>query len=102
MAFTETERLIGDGAKNQVAMNPTNTVFDAKRLIGRRYDDPTIQKDMAHWPFKVVNVGGKPKVMGAPQNPRRNHFSDTFFSFLFLFSFFFFPPPFFLFCFVFA
>ncbi|KAM4650518.1 heat shock cognate 71 kDa protein-like [Discoglossus pictus] len=62
VAFTDTERLIGDAAKNQVAMNPTNTVFDAKRLIGRRFDDTVVQSDMKHWPFTVVNDGGRPKV----------------------------------------
>ncbi|XP_043275736.1 major heat shock 70 kDa protein Ab-like [Venturia canescens] len=62
VAFTDTERLIGDAAKNQVAMNPSNTVFDAKRLIGRKFDDPKIQSDMKHWPFKVVSEGGKPKI----------------------------------------
>ncbi|KAK9505004.1 hypothetical protein O3M35_009159 [Rhynocoris fuscipes] len=62
VAFTETERLIGDAAKNQVAMNPQNTVFDAKRLIGRKYDDPKIQEDLKHWPFKVINDGTKPKI----------------------------------------
>ena len=53
VAFTDTERLIGDAAKNQVAMNPTNTVFDAKRLIGRKFDDPSVQNDMKHWPFTL-------------------------------------------------
>ncbi|XP_068120775.1 heat shock 70 kDa protein-like [Hyperolius riggenbachi] len=62
VAFTDTERLIGDAAKNQVAMNPQNTVFDAKRLIGRKYDDPVVQADMKHWPFRVVSHSGKPKV----------------------------------------
>uniref|UniRef100_A0A8C9G2U5 Heat shock protein family A (Hsp70) member 8 n=1 Tax=Pavo cristatus TaxID=9049 RepID=A0A8C9G2U5_PAVCR len=62
VAFTDTERLIGDAAKNQVAMNPTNTVFDAKRLIGRRFDDSVVQSDMKHWPFTVVNDAGRPKV----------------------------------------
>lgn len=62
VAFTDTERLIGDAAKNQVALNPNNTVFDAKRLIGRKFDDPKIQQDMQHWPFKVINDCGKPKI----------------------------------------
>ena len=55
VAFTDTERLIGDPAKNQVAMNPSNTVFDAKRLIGRRFDEETVQRDIKLWPFKVIN-----------------------------------------------
>ncbi|KAG5278919.1 hypothetical protein AALO_G00104160 [Alosa alosa] len=62
VAFTDTERLIGDAAKNQVAMNPNNTVFDAKRLIGRKFDEPVVQSDMKHWPFQVISDGGKPKV----------------------------------------
>lgn len=62
VAFTETERLIGDAAKNQVALNPSNTIFDAKRLIGRKFDDPKIQQDLKHWPFKVINDSGKPKI----------------------------------------
>ena len=60
VAFTDSERLIGDAAKNQVAMNPHNTVFDAKRLIGRRFADAEVQADMKHWPFKVLDKGGKP------------------------------------------
>jgi len=62
VAFTDNERLIGDAAKNQVAMNPNNTIFDAKRLIGRRFEDSTVQADMKHWPFDVVSDGGKPKI----------------------------------------
>jgi len=53
VAFTETERLIGDSAKNQTARNPTNTVFDAKRLIGRKFSDKNVQADIKLWPFKV-------------------------------------------------
>merc|ERR1719472_337584 len=62
VAFTDTERLIGDPAKNQVAINPTNTIFDAKRLIGRKFNDATVQSDMKHWPFKVAEFGDKPKL----------------------------------------
>ncbi len=53
VAFTETERLIGVAAKNQVSMNTLNTVFDAKRLIGRKFSDEEVKKDMEHWPFRV-------------------------------------------------
>lgn len=63
VAFTDTERLIGDAAKNQVAMNPQNTVFDAKRLIGRRFSDAPVQSDMKLWPFKVLSgPGDKPMI----------------------------------------
>eukprot|EP00396_MALV-II-16_sp_LP-1_P000438 gene438-15_t len=64
VAFTDTERLIGDAAKNQAARNPENTVFDAKRLIGRPFKDPIVQSDMKLWPFKVVSgPGDKPKIV---------------------------------------
>ncbi|KAJ3075938.1 70-kilodalton heat shock protein [Podochytrium sp. JEL0797] len=62
VAFTDSERLIGDAAKNQVAMNPINTVFDAKRLIGRKFADQEVQSDMKHWPFKVIDQGTKPMI----------------------------------------
>ena len=62
VSFTEEERLIGEAAKNQAAMNPANTVFDVKRLIGRRFEDPTVQKDIQSWPFKVIDEDGNPKV----------------------------------------
>lgn len=61
VAFTEDERLIGDAAKNQTARNPLNTVFDAKRLIGRKYTDNSVQEDVKLWPFKVeAGPDGKP------------------------------------------
>jgi heat shock protein 1/8 len=62
VAFTDSERFIGDAAKNQVALNPTNTVFDAKRLIGRKFDDPTVQSDIKLLSYKVKNENGKPMI----------------------------------------
>ncbi|KAK4156360.1 heat shock 70 kDa protein [Chaetomidium leptoderma] len=62
VAFTDTERLIGDAAKNQVAMNPYNTVFDQKRLIGRKFADAEVQADMKHFPFKIIDRAGKPVI----------------------------------------
>jgi L1 cell adhesion molecule like protein len=62
VAFTDTERLIGDAAKNQAAMNPKNTVFDAKRLIGRKFDDEEVISDAKHFPFKVKAKEGKPVI----------------------------------------
>merc|ERR1711934_455534 len=62
VAFTPEGRLIGDAAKNQAALNPTNTVYDAKRLIGRNFFDETVQSDMKLWPFEVVNKGGRPHI----------------------------------------
>ena len=64
VAFTDSERLIGDAAKNQVSLNPANTVFDAKRLIGRKFADQSVQSDMKHWSYKVVNDAGKAKNPG--------------------------------------
>eukprot|EP00928_Gymnodinium_smaydae_P023364 TRINITY_DN19312_c1_g2_i1.p1 TRINITY_DN19312_c1_g2~~TRINITY_DN19312_c1_g2_i1.p1 ORF type:complete len:643 (-),score=167.23 TRINITY_DN19312_c1_g2_i1:199-2127(-) len=72
VAFTDTERLIGDAAKNQVSRNPENTVFDAKRLIGRKFTDPTVQSDMKLWPFKVVSgPASKPLIVVNAQGEER-------------------------------
>ncbi|CAE6541154.1 unnamed protein product [Rhizoctonia solani] len=60
--FGDDERLIGDAAKAAFHTSPAQTVFDAKRLIGRKYDDPEVKRDMKHWPFKIVNKGGKPMI----------------------------------------
>ncbi|KAI5694424.1 hypothetical protein M8J75_016546 [Diaphorina citri] len=76
VAFTDTERLIGDAAKNQVAMNPNNTIFDAKRLIGRKFDDATVQADMKHWPFTVVSDGGKPKIQVEYKGETKSFFPE--------------------------
>merc|ERR1719230_615528 len=62
VSFSDTERLIGDAAKNQASLNPTGTVYDAKRLIGRRFSDPTVQHDMKLWPFEVVSKESKPYI----------------------------------------
>ncbi|CAL5191619.1 unnamed protein product [Lathyrus oleraceus] len=63
VAFTDDQRLIGDAAKNQVATNTGNTVFDVKRLIGRKFSDPVVQKDIMWWPFKVISgMNDKPMI----------------------------------------
>lgn len=63
VAFTDTERLVGEAAKNQAAMNPANTIFDAKRLIGRQYGDKTVRDDCKLWPFKISEgEKGKPMI----------------------------------------
>ncbi|CAO3649744.1 unnamed protein product [Cunninghamella blakesleeana] len=62
VAFTDSERLIGDAAKNQAALNVGNTVYDAKRLIGRRFNDTEVQSDKKHWSFKVIEKDTKPMI----------------------------------------
>jgi len=57
-------------------MNPDNTVFDAKRLIGRRFDDQSVQSDMKHWPFKVISDGGKPKIQVEYKNEVKSFFPE--------------------------
>eukprot|EP01025_Chloroclados_australasicus_P019554 TRINITY_DN2067_c0_g1_i5.p1 TRINITY_DN2067_c0_g1~~TRINITY_DN2067_c0_g1_i5.p1 ORF type:complete len:653 (-),score=128.21 TRINITY_DN2067_c0_g1_i5:408-2366(-) len=77
VAFTDTERLIGDAAKNQVAMNPRNTVFDAKRLIGRKFSDSIVQQDMKLWPFKVIRGDGdKPQIEVQYKNEAKVFFAE--------------------------
>lgn len=76
VAWTDTERLLGDAAKNQVAQNPTNTVFDAKRLIGRRFDEKIVQEDIKLWPFTVASDGSaddKPIIEVWYQNVKKRY-----------------------------
>jgi hypothetical protein len=74
VAFTDTERLIGDSAKNQAAINPTNTVFDAKRLIGRRFSDQATQSDLKHFPFKVFPKNGDKPYIGVTYKNEEKEF----------------------------
>lgn len=77
VSFSSSERLVGQAAKNQGARNPTNTVFDAKRLIGRKFDDPVVQKDMSLWPFKVVQgSGGRPAIQVQFQGETKEFFAE--------------------------
>jgi len=62
VAFTEDERLIGEAAKTQATINPSQTLFDVKRLIGRKYDEKSVQSDKKLLPFDIVNKGGKPMI----------------------------------------
>jgi len=72
VAFTENERIVGNGAKNQCAQNPSNTVFDAKRFIGRKFSDPVLQNDIKHFPFKVVaDKDDKPLIQVKYKNEKR-------------------------------
>ena len=76
VAFNETERLIGDSAKNQVAINPKNTIFNAQRLIGRKWDEGVVQADMELWPFEVINEGGRPKVKVEYRGETKTFFAE--------------------------
>ena len=67
VAFTDKERIIGDGAKNQSSANPENTIFDAKRLIGRKFDDNTLQSDIKQFPFNVINKNNLPVIQAKYQ-----------------------------------
>ena len=73
VAFTDTERLIGDAAKNQAALNPENTVFDVKRLIGRTIDDKNVQKDMKLFPYHIIDKDGRPYVQVVVKGEKKNY-----------------------------
>ena len=75
VAFTDSERLIGDAAKNQTAMNPINTVFDAKRLIGRKFSDPQVQADIKDWPFKVKSGDAEKPMISVEFHGEQKDFS---------------------------
>jgi len=78
VAFTDSERLVGDAAKNQITRNPTNTVFDAKRLIGRKFEDREVQEDIKLWPFKVVKdpKSDRPQVCITYQKQEKKFFAE--------------------------
>ncbi|XP_046856692.1 heat shock cognate 71 kDa protein-like [Xenia sp. Carnegie-2017] len=76
VAFTEDGRLIGDAAINQVAINPTNTVFNSKRWIGRKFKDAEVQSDMKHWPYTVINDGSRPKVEVEYKGEKKRFFPE--------------------------
>jgi L1 cell adhesion molecule like protein len=62
VAYTEEERLIGNSAANQISMNPTNTIYGAKRILGKRFDDKQLQNDTKNFPFKIINKDNKPMI----------------------------------------
>ena len=74
VSFNDTERLIGDAAKSQAAMNATNTVFDAKRLVGRKFTDPSVQADMKHWPFRVKAGPGNTPIIEVAYKGEKKQF----------------------------
>jgi L1 cell adhesion molecule like protein len=72
VAFNDTERLVGEGAKNQINRNPSNTIFGAKRLIGRRFEEKSVQENSKHWPFKIIkDKNGKPVIKVTHQNKEK-------------------------------
>ncbi|KAL4621145.1 hypothetical protein ACB092_06G206900 [Castanea dentata] len=75
VAFTPVQSLVGDAAMNQVAKNPTNSVFDARRLIGRRFSDPLVQSDINPWPFKVIEGPSDKPIIVVNYKGKEKHFS---------------------------
>lgn len=77
VAFTDTERLVGDAAKNQATLNPLNTIYDAKRLIGRKFTDPTVQNDIKLWPFEVIaDANNKPQIVADYQGEKKKFYPE--------------------------
>lgn len=77
VAFSDSERLVGDSAKNQSTMNPKNTIHDAKRLIGRKFSDPFVQNDMKLWPFDVVSdANDKPQIKVMYKNEEKKFYAE--------------------------
>lgn len=77
VAFTDTERLVGDAAKNQAALNPANTIYDAKRLIGRKFSDSIVQEDIKLWPFKVIDDGNdRPQIVVQYKNEEKKFYAE--------------------------
>jgi L1 cell adhesion molecule like protein len=77
VTFTDTERLIGDASKSAAATYPTSTVFDAKRMIGRDFNDPVLQADMKHFPYSVINDGkGRPKILVETKDGQKQFYPE--------------------------
>jgi L1 cell adhesion molecule like protein len=77
VAFTDTERLIGDAAKSAAATYPRSTVFDAKRMVGREFRDPLLQADMKHFPYDVVDDGkGRPKIVVETKDGQKQFYPE--------------------------
>ena len=82
VSFTDTERLLGTAAKNKMTRNPLNTIFDAKRLIGKKFLDREVQEDIKHWPFKVIkeNSSDRPKFQVTYQKEEREFYTEEILS----------------------
>ena len=78
VSFTDTERLLGSAAKNKMTRNPLNTIFDAKRLIGKKFFDQEVQEDIKHWPFTVIkeNSSDRPKLQVTYQKQERELYAE--------------------------
>ena len=77
MAFTDTDCLIGDAAKTQAVLNPHNTIFNVKRLIGRAFSDPEVQSDIKRFPFSIIDKDSKPYIHAQHRGQMKEFVSDT-------------------------